>query len=217
MGLLALVWLLLAASASSASAELLGQSTSPAPVPPPLYSQSSPPPLPPSYPPSKSPPPVPSSSLPPPLPTLSPSPVAQQPTFTFPGLASFIGPAKSCQGFALDGYGTYNLTTATDGSFTGGSSPSAVEVFVVVTSSGSSCTDAFTTLPLPFSVAGALYRPTSSAGSMSAIATPATRLLQYTMATTDNVVGLTYGYFGINATSAPAGAFAAIRSNSTAG
>ncbi|GLC33753.1 hypothetical protein PLESTM_000107500 [Pleodorina starrii] len=156
----------------------------------------------------------PSAPYPSPLPS-SPFPDAYQPSAVFTGVASFLGPAAYCQGSALDGYGTYDMATSMSGTFKAASTPSAIQVFVVVGGSGLPCADEFTGLPLPFAVAGVV----DEGSERFAVASPVTRLLQYVTSTKlqdENNVKAAYSFVGVDASNGPTGSLAAIKSSTAA-
>ncbi|GIM12965.1 hypothetical protein Vretimale_16140, partial [Volvox reticuliferus] len=192
---------------------------------PPSYGSSSTRPPPSTYPPTYWPASQPPASPPlsPSPPPISPSPSTQlpspsaspyyQPPAAFAGSVSFLGPASNCQGSVFDGYGTYDITTSPTGRFTAASTPSAVEVYVLVGESGGSCRDKFTGLILPFAISGIMYRtPTPDAESF-AVVSPVTKLLQYVSSTDANHVKAAYGFVGVDASNGLNGGLAAIRSS----
>ncbi|GIL68451.1 hypothetical protein Vafri_21694, partial [Volvox africanus] len=111
----------------------------------------------------------PSASALPPSPSASPY---SQPPAAFSGIVSFLGPASNCQGSVLDGYGTKDITTSLTGRFTAASTPSAIEVCVLVGETGGSCTDEFTGLTLPFAISGIMDRTATPDAQPFVLVTP---------------------------------------------
>ncbi|GLI59682.1 hypothetical protein VaNZ11_001622, partial [Volvox africanus] len=148
--------------------------------------------------------------------SMMPSPSASpyyQPPATFSGIVSFLGPASNCQGSVLDGYGTYDITTSLTGGFTAASTPSAVEVCVLVGETGGSCTDEFTGLTLPFAISGIMDRTSTLDAEPFVVVSPVTKLLQYVSSADEHHVKAAYGFVGVDASNGLNGGLAAIKSS----
>ncbi|GFR39931.1 hypothetical protein Agub_g7, partial [Astrephomene gubernaculifera] len=147
------------------------------------------PPSPPSPSPPTIRPPSPAPRSPPPPSPPPPSPTA----VSLAGRAYFVGPTGACTGTISGSSG--NVTASASGDVTA----SCAKGSLVTAQLGTSCTDAYTGLRLPYSISAPYYA--SAGANQPLVISPVTKVLQYcdvSYRTSDSAVQTAYGLFGIS-------------------